>query len=223
MRKALFRGTLLCILFALLLSGGASAEIFHKKGDEPKRIALTFDDGPSEKTTDEILSILERFGVKATFFVIGKNAENNPKKIKKIFDAGHEIGNHTYTHAYINKLSEDKLREEIEKTENILKEITGQKPVVFRPPGGAYNDASISFIEKMGYKCALWSVDTRDWSMPKTDKVVSIIENQTCGGDILLFHDLEHQNNPTPPALEIIIPYLIEQGYEFVSVSELVE
>ncbi len=195
-----------------------------KKGDtNKKKIALTFDDGPSKANTEAILAVLKEYNIKATFFVIGENAEKDPDRIRSIFDAGHEIGNHSYSHIYISKVSENTLRQEIQKTENILTEITGVRPRVFRPPGGFYNDASLAIVESMGYECVLWSVDTRDWSMPKSDTVVSQVELNASEGDIILFHDLEDKRLPTAKALKRIIPYLIENGYEFVTVSQLFE
>lgn len=218
----------LCIfLFALLLilpiSGRADAKLYRKGQTDKKRIALTFDDGPSRRNTEEILSILKEFDIQATFFVIGENAAKDPDRIKMIYEAGHEIGNHTYTHAYISKISKEALEEEIAKTEEILIEITGEKPKVFRPPGGYYNDASLEVLEKKGYQNVLWSLDTRDWSMPKSETIAAKVEETATGGDIILFHDLEDKRLPTPAALRRILPYLKENGYEFVTVSELLE
>lgn len=214
------------ILFSLLLfpfSATAEAAVLKKGNGEKKKIALTFDDGPSKTNTAAILEVLKEYEIKATFFVIGENAEKDPERIRSIYDAGHEIGNHTYSHIYISKVSEEKLRGEIKKTEDILFEITGEKPRVFRPPGGFYNDASLAVLEELGYQCVLWSVDTRDWSMPKSDKVASHVEGSASAGDIILFHDLEDKRLPTVAALKQILPKLIENGYEFVTISELFE
>ena len=156
--------TVFSLVFLFLFSGlktKGSAAVFRKGETEEKKIALTFDDGPSKRNTREILDILEQFNIHATFFVIGENAAKDPERVKSIFDAGHELGNHTYTHAYISKIGEDEVRREIEKTEQVLMEITGQKPRVFRPPGGYYNDASLEIVESMGYQSVLWSLDTR--------------------------------------------------------------
>jgi len=219
--------TLLCLLLTLILffpfSGTAKADVYRKSSTTEKKIALTFDDGPSKQNTEAILSILKEYDIRATFFVIGENAEKDPQRIRGIFDAGHEIGNHTYTHAYLTRLSEEAIKKEILKTQDILFEITGEKTTIFRPPGGYYDDASIAVLESLGYKSVLWSVDTRDWSMPKSETIVSKIEEDTTTGDIILFHDLEDKRLPTPKALRQIIPYLIENGYEFVTISELLE
>ncbi len=209
--------------FLIPLSGTANAKLYRKAKTEEKRIALTFDDGPSRRNTEEILSILKEHNIRATFFVIGQNAEKDPERIKMIFDAGHEIGNHTYTHAYISKISKEELEKEITKTEEILINITGEKPKVFRPPGGYYDDASLEVLENKGYQNILWSLDTRDWSMPKSETIAAKVEENAAGGDIILFHDLEDKRLPTPAALRKILPYLIENGYEFVTVSELLE
>jgi len=216
--SAILFGGLLCNATAVK----APSEIHRKGNGEEKKIALTFDDGPSRQNTEEILKILEEYQIKATFFVIGENAEKDPERIRKIALAGHEIGNHSYTHAYMTCLSEEEIRCEIQKTEEILTEITGTKPTLFRPPGGLYNDHSCRILEEMGYRNVLWSVDTRDWSMPSTDRVVTKVEENAGAGDIILFHDLEDKRLPTPKALKRIIPYLLENGYEFVSVSEII-
>ncbi|MBR4288862.1 MAG: polysaccharide deacetylase family protein [Clostridia bacterium] len=218
-RQILF--VILSILFLLPIS--ANAKVLKKADTDKKRIALTFDDGPSKSNTAAILNVLKEYEIQATFFVIGENAEKDPDRIRSIFDAGHEIGNHTYSHIYISKVPESTLRNEIEKTENILMKITGEKPHVFRPPGGFYNDASLAVLDSLGYKCVLWSVDTRDWSMPKSDNVATQVQESATKGDIILFHDLEDKRLPTVAALKRIIPYLIENGYEFVTVSELFE
>lgn len=212
---------ILSVLFLLPIS--ANAKVLKKADTDKKRIALTFDDGPSKSNTVAILNVLKEYEIQATFFVIGENAEKDPDRIRSIFDAGHEIGNHTYSHIYISKVPESTLRNEIEKTENILMKITGERPHVFRPPGGFYNDASLAVLDSLGYKCVLWSVDTRDWSMPKSDTVATQVQESATKGDIILFHDLEDKRLPTVEALKRIIPYLIENGYEFVTVSELFE
>ncbi|MBQ3076029.1 MAG: polysaccharide deacetylase family protein [Clostridia bacterium] len=210
-------------LLSLSLFCGVGAKPYRKSTSQAQQIALTFDDGPSIQNTEEILGILKEYGIRATFFVIGENAAADPERIRMIHEAGHEIGNHTYTHAYISKIGKDALREEIQKTENVLKEITGEKPCVFRPPGGLYNEEALTVLEEMGYRSILWSLDTRDWSMPKSDTIVSKIEENAVGGDIILFHDLNDKRLPTPEALKQILPYLKENGYEFVTISEMIE
>lgn len=201
----------------------AGAKPYRKGGTASRQIALTFDDGPSIQNTEEILGVLKEYGIRATFFVIGENAAADPDRIRMIHEAGHEIGNHTYSHAYISKISGTELREEIQKTEDVLKSITGEKPCVFRPPGGYYDEASLAVLEEMGYQSIMWSLDTKDWCMPKSDTIVSKIEENAVSGDIILFHDLNDKRLPTPEALKRILPYLKENGYEFVTISEMIE
>ena len=217
-------------LLAVLLLGGslapksyAEAKAIGGRANDDMKIALTFDDGPHPKNTPKILDILAEYGIKATFFEVGENIELYPEVSRRVVAEGHEIGNHTYTHAYISKISEDALRKEIQKTEDVLREITGERPVVFRPPGGYYNDASLKVVEKMGYRSVLWSLDTRDWSMLKCGAIVSKVEKNVKGGDIILFHDLEDKRLATPAALREILPFLVENGYEFVTISQMIE
>ena len=199
-----------CLLLVAMLTHplSAGAKSYRKSAKETRQIALTFDDGPSLQNTEEILSILKQYGIRATFFVIGENAAADPDRIRMIHQAGHEIGNHTYTHSYISKIEKDALKEEIQKTEDILQSITGKRPRVFRPPGGIYDEASLAVLEEMGYRNILWSLDTRDWCMPKSDTIASKIEENAVGGDIILFHDLNDKRLPTPQVLKRILPFL---------------
>ena len=211
----------LCALSALGGTVPVRAEPLRRVNTEEKRIAITFDDGPSDEKTREILEILAENGAKATFFVIGENAEAHPDRIREIHEAGHEIGNHTWSHRYLTRMSEKEIREEVGKTEKLLTEICGERPVVFRPPGGYWSEKTVSTVEKMGYRCVLWSVDTRDWSIPGAATVVRRVENGAGNGDVILFHDLADKRLPTPDALRVLLPRLKEAGFEFVTVSEL--
>lgn len=212
------------IIFLLAFPCSAEPEIIAHNSAATKKIAITFDDGPHPTHTEEILDILKQYNVKATFFILGVNAAQYPSIVKRTFDEGHELGNHTYNHVFVNRVSDEALREEIRKTDDIITEITGRAPIVFRPPGGAYNDGKVAVIASTGHKCILWSwwQDTRDWSCPPVDKVVSTVMDNLHDGDIVLFHDFNSGKTPTAAALRIIIPRLIEKGYEFVSVSELI-
>ncbi len=195
--------------------------IIKKNGVAEKHIALTFDDGPHGKYTDIILDILKENDVKATFFVIGENAAIYPEKVKRIHDEGHEIGNHTFKHVYISECSADRISKELKDTDDAIFAASGIRPKIFRPPGGCYNEKSISHVKKLGYDCILWSIDTRDWALPGTEKVISTVMNETAGGDIILFHDFNQKGSPTPEAVRKLIPMLKEKGYSFVTVSEL--
>ena len=196
---------------------------FRENPDAGKYLALTFDDGPHPTQTDEILAVLAKYDVKATFFEIGENIAANPEIAKRVCEAGHEIGNHTYSHPNLSKLSADALRKEITDTQTLLEEQCGVTPTLFRPPGGNGSDETVKLVTELGYRYVLWSwkVDTRDWAAVPVDSVVNTVLNNVKGGDVVLFHDYVVGKSPTAKALEILIPALREQGYEFVTVSEL--
>lgn len=218
-----------CIILALI-SSSLSVVCSSSKPPLPCRrhvndqmkIALTFDDGPDKNYTEEILDILNEYGIKATFFVIGKNCEENPDILKRIANEGHEIGNHTYSHPHLSKLSRNSLEEEIIKTENIVEDITGVKTSLFRPPEGVYSKNIAETSYALSYRAILWSVDTTDWKSPKADKIAQVVMDNTRSGVIILCHDYIAGESNTPAALRMFIPRLIQQGYVFVTVSELI-
>jgi peptidoglycan/xylan/chitin deacetylase (PgdA/CDA1 family) len=127
-----------------------------------KEVWLTFDDGPHPSQTDRILKILDNSKIKATFFVIGENAKNHKRLVKKAFDAGHRIGNHSYTHPHLSKLTEAQIRDEIKKTEDVIADYLG-KAKIFRPPYGDHNAVVDRVVAALGYRLVTWSVDTLDW------------------------------------------------------------
>ncbi len=194
-----------------------------KSADTHQKVAaLTFDDGPHAVYTDEILDILAEYGIKATFFVVGENAEKFPEIITREISEGHEIGNHTYTHPLdYSSLDGEKVLKEIQLTEEVLNSAAEYRPKLFRPPGGLCGETLTGALEHFDYKLILWSVDTRDWERPSPAKIAKTVLNNIKPGSIVLFHDYVSAKSNTPAALRIILPKLIEQGYEFVTVSEL--
>ncbi len=215
--------TALCAILGLHAS--AQAHVYASNRDAGKYVALTFDDGPHPIYTEKILSILKENNAKATFFVIGKNAESYPELVLAEFNDGHEIGNHTYSHPDMKKLSVESIIEEIEKTQDIVYDITGKKPEIFRSPCGVYSDELVEAIENIGCKPILWSwrQDTKDWTLPSVKSIVKTVTENIQDGDIILFHDYNKKGSPTPEALEIILPKLAEKGYSFITVSELLK
>ena len=201
-----------------------NCDIIVANRNASKQIALTFDDGPSELYTKEILDILSENNARATFFVIGKNAERFPELIELEKENGHEIGNHTYSHPELRKINAEKFDEEIKKTQEILKEITGEYPILFRPPGGYLSNPIVEKISSNNLSTVLWSwrQDTRDWKKPQADVIVNTVINNIKDGDIILFHDFNTKGSTTPEALKKLLPKLRGMGYEFVTVSELV-
>ena len=208
-------------IFAL---NNANGEEYYFKRNENNQIALTFDDGPHPKYTYEILDVLERYNIKATFFVIGVNAQNYKDALRAISSRGHEIGNHTFSHKCIKDKSAQEISDDIRRCKNIIYSICEKNTVVFRPPGGLMPQLSVSDEDLFrGYNIIHWSIDTEDWAHRSPEKIAGyVLENIKCG-DIILMHDYIGKNSPTPQALELMIPELLERGFEFVTVSELIK
>lgn len=191
----------------------------NNSGDKGK-VALTFDDGPGVHTP-EILAVLSDKAVKATFFMIGENAQSRSDYVKKVHDAGHEIGNHTYDHQDLKKLSYDAQYEEINKTNNIIKGIIGLSPHYMRPPYGNYNDDTKSVLSALAMEKVLWNVDTRDWSGKSADDIQSSALEGIKDEAIILMHDGVANSSETAKALPGIINEIKSRGYTMVKISEL--
>ena len=185
------------------------------------KIALTFDDGPHPHQTQEILDILDAHGVKATFFMVGVNVGNYPEAAKAVLRAGHEVGNHTFSHYHIKNLSEDEVFREIEDCEDALEELCEYRPHLFRPPEGAINSYVEHCSENNDYTIILWSLDTRDWEVKNAQTIADTVLSGVSAGDIILMHDYVGKNAQTADALRILLPKLLERGFEPVTVSEL--
>jgi peptidoglycan-N-acetylglucosamine deacetylase len=202
-------------------STGASkpATWFSVNVDGPY-IAMTFDDGPSPETTPRLLDILKQRNIKATFFMIGQNAERNPAIVKRILAEGHEIGNHSWTHPQLSKLSDDRVTEEINKTQNAIKDASGYTPVLMRPPYGAITARQKDWIEKQfGLSVIIWSVDPFDWKRPGASVIEQRILAGARPGAIVLSHDIHKQTVDSMPAT---LDALAAKGFKFVTVSQLI-
>lgn len=200
-----------------------SGVVYTVNPNKERTVALTFDDGPHETQTDKILEILDKYDVKATFFVLGKSAEAHPDVLRRVIDAGHEVGNHTYSHVLLSKQGDDSFFADVEKNQKLLKDEFGVEATLLRPPGGCFSDSAIKRAEEEGYKYVLWSwkTDARDWAGTSAAVIASTIENNMHGGDIILLHDSVYGGSHTAEALEMLIPYLLSEGYTFETVSEL--
>ena len=218
------RSRALCLLTCLALLVQTVPVTLHakecSKQGQTKTVALTFDDGPHPKYTEQILELLDKYSVKATFFVIGFNAVQWPSIVQKEIEKGHEVGNHTYYHKHDNAVNKEKLKEDMEMTESLLCGKFGYKTEIFRPPEGFCTDVVKSVASDMDYSIVLWDVDTRDWENTSAEKIISTVKREVKSGDIILFHDYVVGKSHTLEALEVLIPWLKDQGYTFVTVSE---
>lgn len=182
-------------------------------------IALTFDDGPHQEFTPAILNILEEHGVKATFFVVGKMVKINSSLVEAISSAGHEIGNHTYNHFELTKLSKEDIKRELEMVRDEVWEITGERINLFRPPFGRYDTRVSGIADELDYIMVLWTINSGDYGCFDYKKIRNRVIDNAKPGDIILLH------SGVPATLEALpemIETLRDKGFNFVTVSELI-
>lgn len=180
-------------------------------------MALTFDDGPDSLYTGYILDVLKEKNVKATFFVLGSNVKNNPDLLKRIREEGHEIANHGYSHSY----TPSKFVQELIRTDEVLYETLKERTAFYRPPGGVVSNSVLAGVKEQGHVLTLWSIDSKDWQNPGPARIVQNVVKNSFPGGIVLLHDGGEKREQTIQALGPIIDQLREQGYRFVTVSEL--
>ena len=203
----------------------------HSGAGLPHQVSITFDDGPDPKWTPQILDILRAANLKACFFLIGKNAEEYPRLVRRIVDEGHEIGNHTYSHQNLSQLSEIRMKLELNITQRVIESVTGRSTTLFRPPYNAdSNPASIEELlplkiaqDDLDYTVVLERIDPRDWDQPRAtaDVIVQRVKDLRSEGSIVLLHDAGGNRAETVAALPRIISYLHERGDEIVPISTL--
>ena len=178
-------------------------------------IAITFDDGPRKSTTEKLLDGLKERGVKATFFLVGNKVEDNQELVARMYEEGHLIGNHTYSHIQLNSVSADEAYNEIVKTNEAIQKATGEPVKYIRPPYGLYSNR---LLLKINMTPVLWSVDTKDWNSNNVGQIVKDVVGSVKCGDIILMHDI--YDTSVTAALEII-DQLKAKGYIFVTVDQM--
>ncbi|WP_181833061.1 glycosyltransferase [Bacillus taeanensis] len=213
-------------------------ERFSKPSNKEKEVVLTFDDGPDPEYTKEILEILKKHHIKASFFIVGKDAMLNQDLVKQIYKEGHEIGNHTFSHSNMFKVSENQLKLELNTTERIIQGVTGRTPLLYRPPYGddlhMYDGDNQNVyvkshfqrmmdIAQMGYITVNYDIDSKDWKSIDSKEIVNNVTKQVSNGDIILLHDGGGDRTATVQALPDIIEELQNKGYKFVTISELMD
>ncbi len=221
LKKRIFSCIILLILLAVIcLIGYFNQEKIETMGqvsesEDGKKIALTFDDGPHPYYTEQLLKGLEERNVKVTFFITGQNVEAYPDIVKEIYENGHLIGNHTYSHLQLSSQNEESFKQEIIKTNEVIKEVTGEDTIYVRPPYGSWNK---EFEKELNMFPVLWTIDPLDWCSSDVSCIVNTVCAKAGENDIILMHD---QYKTTVTAALKIVDELMEEGYEFVTVDEL--
>lgn len=186
---------------------------------DSKMVSLTFDAAWGNEDTQLLIDILGRYNIKATFFVVGDWAKKYPESVKALSDAGHEVMNHSNTHAHFSKLSSQQIVEDINACNDKIEAVTGVRPTLFRAPFGEYDDHVIKTLSSMGMYTIQWDVDSLDWKDLSAAEIKSRVTSRVKAGSIVLFHNAALH---TPEALPGIIEWLIQNGYTAVKVSDLI-
>ncbi len=218
------KAAVLC--FALYIAGGsvsahaaAKALPIYSVEREGKYVSLTFDAAWGNEDTQQLIDILGKDNIKATFFVVGQWAEKYPESVKALHDAGHEVMNHSSTHAHFPTLSPERIKADISSCNDKVEAVTGVRPILFRPPFGDYDDKVINTLRDMGMYTIQWDVDSLDWKEIPASEIISRVTKKIRPGSIVLFHNAAKH---TPEALPAILDWLKENGYEAVKVSDLI-
>ena len=206
---------------AAVIKGAAPPEI-KPEGIDPAKpmVALTFDDGPSTPVTTRILNSLEANGGRATFFMVGNRVPGTQAVVQRMNTLGCEVANHTYEHKYLTKVGDAGIRSQVGLTNQKIAEACGVTPTLVRPPGGFYNQASLDTLGSMGMAAIMWDIDTLDWKTRNAQNTINVVLNQVKDGDIVLMHDIY---STSADAAEVIIPELVNRGYQLVTVSEMAQ
>lgn len=221
-----FRWLLAAICLAQLIP--LYARSLHPKGmkrieetSERKLVALTLDDGPHPKHTEKVLRVLASYGVTATFFVVGENIKRYPELLREIVNQGHSLGNHSYSHPNLTRMSEAQIYRELERTNRLIKFYSGTTPLFFRPPYGLYNQKVRKVAHRLGLTMVLWDATANDFYLLPPEKIERQVIQQVKPNSIILLHDGGGNRSRTVKALKTIIPLLLKKGFSFVTLWEL--
>ncbi|MEV6978076.1 polysaccharide deacetylase family protein [Kitasatospora sp. NPDC093806] len=192
----------------------------HGPRDTPK-VALTFDDGPDPVHTGEVLAILARYGARATFFCVGHHVAALPDEVRRIADAGHELGNHSWSHPFLPDLTPEQLVEQLDRTTEAVARVTGEAPTRFRPPYGGLSPEVLATLADHPSELTMFDVDSRDWTRPGPERIAANVLGGVRPGSVVLMHEGAGDRGQTVRALPSIIEGLLERGLEPVTVGEL--
>ncbi|MBS1851738.1 MAG: polysaccharide deacetylase family protein [Acidobacteria bacterium] len=193
-----------------------------------KKIALTYDDGPNDPHTLHLLDVLARHGVKATFFLIGRYVQRRPDIARAVVDAGHVVGNHTFTHPLLIFQSATQINKELQDCRRALSDAVGEHSNLFRPPFGGRRPAVLRIARQLGLQPIMWNLTGYDWSAPPAEKIERRAARKIRGGDVLLLHDGGHvafgaDRSQTVLATDRLIARYQAEGYEFVTIPEMLQ
>ncbi len=204
--------------FASVSSTRKKVPIYSVGRDEnDKVISISFDAAWGNEDTQQLIDILEKYNIKATFFLVGEWVDKYPESVKALHDAGHEIMNHSSSHPHMSKLSKDQILKELNECNDKIEAITGIRPILFRAPYGEYNDTVLDTVQSIGMYTIQWDVDSLDWKNPTSSEIASRVIDRVVPGSIVLFHNAAVN---TPGALPTIIENLLSKGFTFVPISE---
>ncbi len=203
----------------ITVSNSARKIPIYSVDTKEKKIAITFDAAWAAEDTDELIEILKNHNAKATIFAVGDWVDKNPQSVKNFYENGHEMANHSDTHAAFSKINREEIKQEIINCNKKIEAITGITPKLVRAPSGDYDNKSIEVAENLNMKMIQWDVDSLDWKLLSVDEMYSRMTSKVQNGSILLFHNGVEN---TPEALDKILTKLEKDGYEFVTVSELI-
>ena len=185
---------------------------------DQKMLSISFDAAWGNEDTQELIDILAQYNVKATFFVVGEWVDKYPESVKALHDAGHEVMNHSNDHAHMTQLSKEEIVADVEACNDKIEAVTGVRPTLIRPPYGEYDDNVITAIRSMGMEPIQWDVDSLDWKDLSAEEITKRVVSRVQPGSIVLFHNAALH---TPEALPAILETLLQEGYTFVPISQL--
>lgn len=216
---------ILSALYVISLNDPATAVVARKRelpiysvAREDQVLSISFDASWGADKTIPILDILDKYGVKTTFFLVGGWVDKYPDMLKEIVARGHEIGNHSDTHPHMSQLSEAAIRTELHNMSSKVEELTGVRPTLFRPPYGDYNDRVVAVSRAEGYECVQWSIDSLDWKDRGTADIIKQCTYRVDNGDIVLFHN---DSNDIVNALPTVIEHYQQLGYTIIPVGQI--
>ncbi|WP_328500261.1 polysaccharide deacetylase family protein [Streptomyces sp. NBC_00457] len=188
-------------------------EPFLRISGRGRTMVLTFDDGPDPRYTPDILDTLQAYDVRAMFFVCGEMAAENPDLVERMADEGHVVGNHTWSHPLLTRLTRKQIRSEMKRTCEVIEDASGEWPRWFRAPYGAWNRAAFQLGAELGMEPLAWTVDTLDWTEPGARTIVDRVENGAAPGVVVLAHDAGGDRSESVRALRDYLPQLLDDGY----------